>query len=238
MRTGNPFLRESSFGSRQSFSGELMTANGTVNKAAFLIVIVFAAGVFGWSITGSSYGIGFLAMLGGLVFALITSFKPNVAPITSPIYAILQGIFLGSLCKVLEASYPGIARQAVIGTVTIFMVMMFLYRSGIIKVTDKLRSIVIACTIGIALAYFISFIMSFFTSSTLFNVGGALGIGISLFVIAVAAFNLLLDFDYIERSESHGAPKYMEWYFAFSLLVTLVWLYIEMIRLLTRLRSE
>ena len=238
MKTGNPFLRENAFSSRHSFSGDLMTANGTVNKAAFLIVIVFASGIFGWSITDSGYGIGMLAMLGGLLFAIITSFKPNIASVTAPIYAILQGIFLGSICKIFEASYPGIASQAVIGTVSIFMVMMFLYRSRIIKVTDRLRSIVIACTIGIALAYFVSFIMSFFTASNLFNVGGALGIGISLFVIAVAAFNLLLDFDYIERSESHGSPKYMEWYFAFSLLVTLVWLYIEMLRLLTRIRNE
>ncbi len=237
MRTGNPFLRRNTF-TEKTYSGELMTANGTVNKAAFLILIVFASAIFGWSTAGVGYGIAMIAMLGGLVFALITSFKPQVAGITSPIYAILQGVFLGSIARIFEASYPGIASQAVIGTISVFMVMMFLYRAKIIKVTDRLRSIVIACTLGIAAAYLISFVMSFFISTTLFNVGGPLGIGISLFVIAVAAFNLLLDFDHIEKSESYGSPKYMEWYFAFSLLVTLVWLYIEMIRLLTRLRSE
>ncbi len=238
MRTGNPFLRKNTFTTERA-TGEIMSVDGTINKAALLILLVFGSAIFGWSASVSGLGgIGIVAMLGGLVFAIITSFKPNVAGITAPIYAILQGVFLGTIAYFFEASYPGIASQAMIGTIAVFMVMMFLYRTRIIRVTEKLRAVVIAATIGIGVAYLFSFILSLFTSYSLFAIGGPLGIGISLLVIGVAAFNLLLDFDYIEMSASQQAPKYMEWYFAFSLVVTLIWLYIEMIRLISRLRSE
>jgi uncharacterized YccA/Bax inhibitor family protein len=156
----------------------------------------------------------------------------------APVYAILEGMFLGAISALFEAMYPGIVMNAVLGTFGTFLFMLFAYRTGIIKVTDKLRSIIMSATFGIAIMYGLSWILSIFgIGMPFFHGNGLISIGISIFIIVVAAFNLLLDFDMIERASAMQAPKYMEWFGAFGLLVTLVWLYIEFLRLLSKLRD-
>lgn len=239
-RSSNPFMQQNVFSRmRSTYAGEVMTANGTVNKAAFLILIVFGSAIFGWGMAISGgMAITTIAALVGFGLAIFTMFKPTIANITAPVYSIAQGLFLGGISYIFESMYPGIASQAVIGTVSVFFLMMFFYRTGIIKVTERMRSIVIALTFGVALAYLISFVISLFTGYSLIHNAGTFGILFSVFVIGLAAFNLLLDFDTIENAERSGIDKKMEWFFAFSMLVTLIWLYIEILRLLSILRSS
>lgn len=178
--------------------------------------------------------------IGGFITALITAFSPRIAHITAPIYAVLEGLLLGGLSALMAAQYElAIITQAIGLTFATFFLMLLLYRTGTIKVTNKFRTGVFAATGAIALMYFISFIVSLFGVNMGFiHDSGPLGIGISLVVIAIAAFNLTLDFDFIERSANMQMPKHMEWYGAFGLTVTLVWLYIEFLRLLTRFASR
>jgi len=171
--------------------------------------------------------------------ALITIFRPRSAGITAPVYALLEGLFLGGISAVMESSYPGIVFQAVLLTLGTMASMLVLYRSGFIRVTAKFRLGVMAATGGIAMIYFLTIILSLFGIRLPFiHEGGLFGIGFSLFVVGIAALNLVLDFDFIEQGARRGLPKYMEWYSAFGLLVTLVWLYIEILRLLAKLRSR
>ena len=161
------------------------------------------------------------------------------APITAPIYAVLEGLFLGGLSSMFEARFPGIAVQAIFGTFGTMAGLLLAYRTGLIKATENFRLGVFAATAGIAMLYLVSIVMGFFGKSIPFiHQSGAIGIGFSVFVVIIAALNLVLDFDFIEKGEEVGAPKYMEWYAAFGLLVTLVWLYVEMLRLLSKLRSR
>jgi uncharacterized YccA/Bax inhibitor family protein len=171
--------------------------------------------------------------------AIVTVFKKEWAPITSPIYAVLEGFVLGGISSIFEASYPGIVIQAVGLTFGTLFALLIAYRSGLIKATENFKLGVVAATGGIFLVYMISFVLSFFgTTIPFIHESGTIGILFSLFVVVVAALNLVLDFDFIERGAESGAPKYMEWYAAFGLLVTLVWLYIEILRLLSKLRSR
>jgi uncharacterized YccA/Bax inhibitor family protein len=173
------------------------------------------------------------------VVALITIFKKNLAPTTAPIYAVLEGLFLGGLSAMFEAQFSGIAVQAIFGTFGTMGGLLLAYRTGLIKATENFRLGVFAATAGIALLYLVSFVMGFFGKSIPFiHQSGTFGILFSVFVVIIAALNLVLDFDFIEKGEEVGAPKYMEWYAAFGLLVTLVWLYVEMLRLLAKLRSR
>lgn len=184
-------------------------------------------------------GLMLLGGIGGFIVALITVFKAQWSPITAPIYAALQGLFLGGLSATMDAMYPGIVIQAVALTFGTMFGMLFLYRAGIIKVTEKFRSGLLAATAGIFFVYLLSWILGFFgIQMPMIHEGGLLGIGFSLFVVVIAALNLLLDFDFIHKSSGMGAPKYMEWYGAFGLMVTLVWLYIEFLRLLSKLNRE
>ncbi len=245
MRSGNPFLQESKFQTASSaiISGETMSIAGTMNKIGLLFFIL-ALGA-GWTWTDVAWGdlaptsgkmmIGFI---GGFIFALITIFKMDWAPFTAPLYVFCEGMALGGLSSVLEARYPGIAIQSVLLTFAIFLVMLALYRFHIIRVTQKFRIAVVAATAGVALFYFVIMILGFFgvqMGFALFN--GPFGMIISLVIVGIATFNLLLDFDFIEQMVDSGAPKNMEWYGAFGLLVTLVWLYIEILRLLARSRD-
>jgi len=226
-----------------------MTLSGTINKSIAMLLLVVVGAIYTWKMffgaatleAGSALVSKWILIggIGGFIFSLITIFKKSWAYITAPIYAVLEGLFLGALSAFFEASYPGIVLQAVALTFGTMLVMLIGYRTGIIKVTKKLRAGIIAATGAVALVYFISIIFSFFgVSNLIIHSNGALGIGISLVIVAVAAFNLVLDFDFIAKGSQAGLPKYMEWYAAFGLILTLVWLYIEMLRLLSKFASR
>jgi uncharacterized YccA/Bax inhibitor family protein len=224
--------------------GDTMTVNGTVWATAALLVLVVASGVYGWnsvdvtSQTVSLPGWVFPVVLGALGVAMVTIFKPALARFTAPLYALLEGAFLGAISGLYNTAYDGIVVQAVGLTIGVFAVMLFLYGTHIIKVTDKLRMGIIAATGAVLLMYVVNMVLSLFDASVPFlHDTGALGIGISLLIVGVAAFNLLLDFDFIERGVAAGAPRKTEWYAAFGLLVTIVWLYLELLRLLSKLQG-
>lgn len=248
-KSSNPVLNEKVFYSSRSLEyGEAMTINGTVNKIAMLLFFVVAAASFTWSmvstsgtgeITSSVYPWMIGGVIGGLILALITVFKPKLSPYTAPFYALFEGLFLGGISALMNASYPGIVMQAVGLTFGTLFAMLFAYKSGMIKVTQKFRSGIIAATGGIMIFYLITWVLNIFGIGNGFYYGSSLlSIGISLFVVAIAALNLVLDFDFIEKGAESGAPKYMEWYGAFGLMVTLIWLYIELLRLLAKLASR
>ena len=178
--------------------------------------------------------------IGGLVFALITMFKKEWAGVTAPVYAVLQGLFLGGISAIFEAQFPGIVIQATGLTLGTLASLLLLYKLGIIKPTENFRLMIVSATMGIGLLYLVSFVMNMFGSTGIgfIHSNGLMGIGFSLFVVAIAALNLVLDFDFIEQGSEQGAPKYMEWFGAFALMVTLIWLYLEMLRLLAKLRSR
>ena len=224
-----------------------MTINGTVNRTGFLILMVMAAAWYSWRQSLPTPGtteivpnpLIFIGLIGGFIVALITVFKKTWAPITAPIYAVLEGLLLGGISAMFEVRFPGIVTQAMFGTLGTLFALLLAYRTGLIKATENFKLGVFAATGGIMLVYLISMVMSFFgTTIPFIHESGAIGIGFSVFVVIIAALNLVLDFDFIENGAEAGAPKYMEWYAAFGLLVTLVWLYIEMLRLLAKLRSR
>ncbi|HXE07044.1 MAG TPA: Bax inhibitor-1/YccA family protein [Acidobacteriaceae bacterium] len=224
-----------------------MTLSGTVNKTGVLLVCTMATAAWTWhqfTRTRQFDDVAALVLTGvlmGFVVAMITIFKKDWSPITAPIYAALEGLALGGLSAVTEMHYPGIGIQAVSLTFGTLFVLLFLYRTGVIKVTEKLRLGIIAATGGIAAFYLIEIVMGLFGSGVHFaaiNGSGALGIGFSVVVVGVAALNLVLDFDFIEQGIAVGAPKYMEWYGAFGIMVTLIWLYLEILRLLSKARSR
>jgi uncharacterized YccA/Bax inhibitor family protein len=248
MRTSNPALRDS-FQPKGLVLGDRMTVSGTVNKTGVLAICVVATAAWTWSrflnagdadgAMSSVLPLLILGGIGGFIVALVTIFKKEWAPVTAPIYALLEGLVLGGISAMTELRFPGIPMQAVGLTFGTLVAMLLVYRSGIIKVTDNFRLGVVAATGGIALFYVATMIMGFFgvRFPSVFG-AGPLGIGISVFVVIVAALNLVLDFDMIESGAQAGAPKYMEWYAAFALMVTLIWLYLEILRLLSKLRSR
>lgn len=249
-KTSNPALGSKTFQEAARFGGALdvadrMTLNGTVNRTGILLLCALATASYTWYSfmqtrdPGSVGGLLMLGVFGGLIAAMVTIFKTNWAPITAPIYALFEGLFLGGISAVLELRYPGIAVQAVGLTFGVLMTMLVVYASGMIRVTNKLRIGIIAATGGICLFYLLQMILGFFgINFVAVNGTGIVGIGFSLFVCAVAALNLVLDFDFIEQGVNYGAPKYMEWYGAFGIMVTLVWLYLEILRLLSKMRSR
>jgi uncharacterized YccA/Bax inhibitor family protein len=224
-----------------------MTLTGTVNKTGILLLCAIATAYWTWNSFTQTRDITDVApqmlvgVFGGFIVAMITIFKKEWSPVTAPIYALLEGLFLGGLSALMESRYPGIAIQAVGLTFGTLFVLLLAYRSGLIPVTQKLRLGIVAATGGIALFYMLSMLLSFFGlqfGSSLIYGSGMIGIAFSLFVVAIAALNLVLDFDFIERGVQSGAPKYMEWYGAFGIIVTLVWLYLEILRLLAKLRRR
>ena len=234
-RSGNPaFTRNFSSQSSSIPLAERMTLDGAVNKTGILLALCFAGAAVGWNIPV----LGLPAAILGFILAMVTIFRsPAKAGSTAPLYSLSQGIFLGAITMVFEAQYPGIAIQAIGLTFGILASLLFCYKSGIIKPTENFRLMMFSATAGIALLYLVSFIMSFFGSGIGFlHSNGPLGIGASACIVAIAALNLVLDFDFIEEGAEAGLPKYMEWYGAFSLMVTLVWLYMEILRLLSKLR--
>tara|TARA_B100000900_G_scaffold365534_2_gene340856 strand:- start:846 stop:1580 length:735 start_codon:yes stop_codon:yes gene_type:complete len=244
MRTSNPALNDKVFDLGRS-TGDVMTINGTVNRTGILICLLMFTAIFSWDRAYSAVNPGELypwligSGIAGFVVALITVFKKTAAPITAPIYAAIEGILLGILSAFYEMQFPGLVFQAILLTFGTLFALLMAYRSGVIKATENFKLGVFAATGGIALIYLTTFILSFFGVSIPYIHGsGTIGILFSLFVVVIAALNLVLDFDFIERGAERGAPKYMEWYAAFGLLVTLIWLYIEMLRLLSKLRGR
>lgn len=243
MRTSNPALSDKAFRGEGVAVGQPMTLSGTVNKTGMLLVFVVASAAWTWNLTTknpeSAIGLTILGSLGGLVAAMVTIFKKSWSPVTAPIYAVLEGLLLGSISELFEARYPGIAITAVGLTFGTLFALLLVYRTGVIRVTEKFRLGVVAATGGIALFYLLTFILGFFgVHFTSVYGSGWIGIGFSVFVVIVAALNLVLDFDFIETGVDVGAPKYMEWYGGFALLVTLIWLYLEILRLLAKLRER
>jgi uncharacterized YccA/Bax inhibitor family protein len=247
MRTSNPTFNDKTFsvsGVRAGV-GEAMTINGTIMKTAILLLLAVLSAGWTWNRFAQTqdpaemYGYVMIGAIGGLVFALITTFKKSWAPVTAPVYALLEGLVLGGVSAVFERMYPGIPMQAVALTFGTAFCMLMAYRSGLIKVTQKFTLGVVAATGGIAVFYLITMVLGLFHVSVPIVYGNSwISIGFSLLVVGVAALNLILDFNYIEQGAEQGAPRYMEWYGAFGLLVTLVWLYLEMLRLLSKIRSR
>jgi uncharacterized YccA/Bax inhibitor family protein len=252
MKTSNPALGDKTFQDLANNQfGSLtdagrMTLSGTVNKTGVLLLCVMATAAWTWHqflVSGDMAAVAplmILGMIGGFICAMVTIFKKEWSPVTAPIYALLEGLVLGGLSAVFEARYPGIGIQAVSLTFGTLFILLLLYSSGIIKVTEKFRIGIIAATGGIMVFYLLEMVLGFFHINYFASVNSSspVGIGFSLVVVAIAALNLVLDFDFIERGVQVGAPKYMEWYGAFGIIVTLVWLYLEIIRLLSKMRSR
>lgn len=245
MRTANPALNKKTFANLAYASDtEQMTIQGTVNKTFFMLLLLLVTASFTWRAYGTSgveavypWMIG--GVIGGLIVALVTIFKKTWAPITAPLYALLEGLFLGGLSSILEARFPGIVLQAVGLTFGTLFALLFVYKSRIIRVTENFKMGIVAATGGIFLVYMANLVLGIFGISIPFIHGsGTFGILFSLFVVVIAALNLVLDFDFIESGAEQGAPKFMEWYGAFGLMVTLIWLYIEILRLLVKLQSR
>jgi uncharacterized YccA/Bax inhibitor family protein len=222
-----------------------MTLHGTVNKTGILLLCALASAMYTWRLFmqtrdfGSVSGLLMVGAIGGLILAMVTIFKQTWSPITAPLYALFEGLFLGGISALFELRYPGIAIQAVGLTFGTLLAMLLVYSSGLIRVTQKFAIGVAAATGGIALFYFVQMIAGFFgVHFLMLNNSSPLSIGISLVVVVIAALNLVLDFDFVERGVSAGAPKYMEWYGAFGIMVTLVWLYLEILRLLSKLNNR
>lgn len=244
-QSGNPTLSQKIFSkSAADVSGEVMTVRGTMNKFGFMLLMVIGGAAYTWRLLAQGapatmQTFMMIGVFGGLICALAIIFKPTWAPYLAPAYGLLEGFFLGGISAIMNEAfaekYPGLVMQAVGLTFGVAIAMFLLYNFKIIKATEKFRSVIISATMGIAVFYLIAMVVRMFGVNMPFMYdSSALGIGISLFVIAIAALNLILDFDMIERGADAGAPKYMEWYGAFGLLVTIVWLYIEMLKLLSR----
>jgi uncharacterized YccA/Bax inhibitor family protein len=246
MRSGNPALRADTFldtgsGALVGSGAGTMSLDGTVNRTALLLVVTFVAAMFTWSRVGADPGsIGLYALVGaggGFVVALATIFRKQWAPMTAPLYAALEGLAIGAISALMELRYPGIVVQAVGLTFGTLAALLIAYRSGLVRATENFKLGVVAATGGVALLYLADIVMGLFGHPVSFiHEGGIAGIGFSAVVVVIASLNLVLDFDFIEEGVARGAPRYMEWYAAFGLLVTLVWLYLEILRLLGKAR--
>jgi uncharacterized YccA/Bax inhibitor family protein len=257
MRSSNPALNDSTFekaaqdwapptGQPHEVLHDRMTFGGTLTAPAVLLVLLVAAGAVGWMsverptdeleslVVPWWFWVSAIAALG---VAFLTIFKPHLARFTAPLYAVLEGVFVGIISAIFDFQYSGIVLQAVLLTVGVIAVMLFLYATRIIKVTEKLRMGIVAATGAVCLIYLVSIVANLFGADVPYiHSNGLIGIGFSLLVVGIAAFNLLLDFDLIESGVKQGAPPFMEWYAAFGLMVTIVWLYLEMLRLLAKIR--
>jgi len=260
MRTSNPAFRESVF--RQASqdlanSSGAMTIQGTAIKSMVLVGILLVTAIFTWTkalapastsevavstqaaINGSAIPFVLGGAFGGFILAMITSFVPRVSPYTAPLYAAAEGLFLGGISAIYEGMYSGIVFQAVALTIGTLILLLSVYATGLVRVTEGFKAGVIAATGAICLVYLASMFLGFFGISIPYiHSGGLIGIGFSVFVVIIASLNLVLDFDMISNYSQRGAPKYMEWYCGFGLLVTLVWLYLEVLRLLSKLSDR
>lgn len=240
MRSGNPALRADVFAQapRSGAIGDAMTINGTVGKTAFSLLLVVLAASLTWSQTPNPL-IMIGGGIGGFIVAMVTIFKKQWSPVTTPLYAVLEGLFLGGISSMYEVRFPGIVLNAVVLTLGTLGALLIAYRSGVIKATENFKLGVVAATGGIAVVYLVTMVLGMFGVGVPYiHESGTIGIAFSLFVVVIAALNLVLDFDFVESGAAAHAPKYMEWYGAFGLMVTLVWLYLEMLRLLSKLQGR
>ncbi|MCE2983493.1 MAG: Bax inhibitor-1/YccA family protein [Parachlamydia sp.] len=247
MRSSNPALLSNPFTGFGRFSDtSVMTIRGTVNKTLLLLALVILPAALIWRsfyLSGQNPASIQIWMFGGLIagfiLSLVTVFKKDWAPITAPLYALAEGLFLGGISGIFENAYPGIVSQAVSLTVATLLVMLVVYKTGLIRASENFKLGVVAATGGIAIVYLVSIVLSFFGIQVPFVTGsGLFSILFSVFVVCIAALNFIIDFDFIEQGSRSGAPKYMEWYGAFALMVTLIWLYIEILRLLAKLNDR
>jgi uncharacterized YccA/Bax inhibitor family protein len=243
MRTTNPVLNAKTFANVQRVAGvPTMTVEGTINRTAFLLLILVATATWTWmeAFIGSPIeGYLWAGLLGGLAVGLVTVFVPGIARFTAPVYAALEGLALGAISALYEATFHGIVMQAVALTFGVMIALLFVYRLRVIPITAKFKAGVCAATGGIAVFYLVAIgLQAFGVHIGMLHEGSPLGIIFSLFVITIASLNLVLDFDFIEQGVEHGAPKQMEWYAAFGLIVTLIWLYVAILRLLSKLRNR
>lgn len=240
MRTANPALNAKTFDVANTGAG-VMTIQGTVSRTAMLLALLFAATLLTWKPSAPQDSAGWILIgaIAGFVVALITIFNKKAAPVTAPIYAVCEGVLLGGISSLFENRFPGIVMQAVLLTFGTLGALLLAYTSRLVKATENFKLGVIAATGGIALFYLVSMMLGFFGVQVPVIYGsGPVGIIFSAVIVVVAALNLVLDFDFIEQGAERGAPKYMEWYAAFGLIVTLVWLYMEILRLLSKLQNR
>jgi len=250
MNSKNPFFQTKSFKENSDVThdaviidyNQTMTVSGTINKSFLMLVLLVASASITWIMTNNGQNPMIFTIGGaiiGFVLVLIAAFKPQFSAYLAPGYAVFEGLFIGGISAIFELRYPGIVIQAVSCTFVTFMVCFGLFKYEIVKVTEKFKSVVLASTLAIASYYLISWMMSMFTSFQPVHYGNSMiSIGISAFVIVIAALNLFLDFDQIEKGVQQKMPKYMEWYGAMGLMITLVWLYIEFLRLLSKLNRK
>jgi uncharacterized YccA/Bax inhibitor family protein len=247
--SGNPAMNEAVF-QRAGYadsSANAMSLPGTVLKTSILVMLLVLTGGFTWKYAAAgelalTYGLAIGGLIGGAITAFVTIFFPRASPFTAPIYAALEGLVLGAVSFIYDSMYPGtgIVIQAVGLTVGVLIMMLFIYGTGIIRVTEKVKIGIIAATGAVCLVYLVSWIMSLFGGGGIpyIHGSGPIGIGFSVIVVIIAALNLLLNFDFIEQRIRQGAPKFMEWYGGFTLLMTLVWMYLEILRLLAKLKDN
>lgn len=233
-RSSNPALRDRIFYDNLVHgTSETMTIHGTIDKSIILLFLVIISATFIWNYSPIPAVILFGLLFGGFGVAIVTILKPALAPFSSPVYAVLEGALLGSISFMMNSQYPGIVSEAVFLTFGVFFLLLLVFRTRIIKVTETFKLVVFGSTGAIALLYLANIVLTIFHMPIGFiNEGGILGIGFSLLVIVIASLNLIVDFDYIEKGAKQGLPKYVEWYAAFALMVTLIWLYLEILRLL------
>jgi uncharacterized YccA/Bax inhibitor family protein len=239
METSNPLLkRESAFAS--SFAqGEVMSLQGVINKTGILLLMCMGTAAYSWTHPALRGPLLLVGLIGGFIACMVGIFKPTTSPVAAPIYALLEGLALGAISQVIQQRYPGIVVNAMLLTFGVLAIMLVLYTTRTIRVTDRLVKGVFAATAAVALVYLVDIILNMFGARMpLIHETGWLGIGISLLIVGIAAFNLLIDFAVIEDNVNRGSPKYMEWYCGMALLVTLVWLYLELLRLLAKLRGR
>ncbi|NDQ57908.1 MAG: Bax inhibitor-1/YccA family protein [Acidipila sp.] len=243
--SSNPVLKESTFNDTRALTGDRgMTVEGTVNRTGVLLICVIATASWTWHLARSENPSAVMmplmaGLIGGLILGMVTVFKQAWAPVTAPAYALLQGLVLGGISALLEVRFPGIAIQAVGLTLGTLVCMLLAYQAGMVRATENFKLGVVAATGGICLLYLVTMGLGFFgVQVPQIYAAGPIGIAFSLFVVVIAALNLVLDFDLIERGAAQGAPKYMEWYGAFALMVTLIWLYMEILRLVSKLRGR
>jgi uncharacterized YccA/Bax inhibitor family protein len=250
-KSGNPTLTQKMFDKSMHIEANMqgtMSVRGAVNKFGFLMLMVVAGAAYNWHLFEQGqpslvYTLMITGAIGGLVAALAITFKPNWAGYLAPLYGLLEGLFIGGISAIINAQfaekYPGLIMQAVGLTFGVAIAMFLLYNFRVIKATEKFKSVIIGATLGIAVFYLLTMLLRLFGVTVSFMYDSSmLSIGISLFIVAIAALNLIMDFDMIEQGAERGAPKFMEWYGAFGLLVTMVWLYMEILRLLSKLGSN
>jgi uncharacterized YccA/Bax inhibitor family protein len=245
MKSGNPVLTNSTFDDvEQRGYAQPMTLGGVINRSLLVLLLVAGTSVGTWvyaeSHPSAVYPIMMTGVFGGFVVGIATTFKKNWAPFTAPVYALLEGLFIGGISLVMEIRFPGLVLQAILLTFGVMFALLALYQSRIIRPSQTFKSVIVGATFGIVVIYLVDMALRLFfhTAIPMIQDGGPIGIAFSLVVVGIAALNLVLDFDFIEQGVESGAPKWMEWYAAFALTVTLVWLYIEILRLLSKMRRN